>query len=913
MFKRTKLSACALLALGGAVGLSALPAYAQQETQRIEVTGSRIKRVDSEGVSPVDVITREQIERTGQPTAAEVLRNLPINTGSFGESFSNSFAPGAAGISLRGLGQKTTLVLINGRRTAGYGFAQNLQDTFVDLNAIPSSAVERIEILKDGASAIYGSDAIAGVVNVILRSDYRGAEVGGTIGSFEGKGDARMNAVFGYGDQARDKFNVFGAVDFYKRDLLLQKDTEFLKTRDFRGRAGGRNFQSLNGGGTWRQLSATGALTNTFRAISECPGFVLTGPQAVDAGLINPVGATNLAQAAATNTWCARDFNSQFTALPGTERLNAYLRGNFDVGPNLNVFSEVGYSHTVTEQTFQSTFFAGTTGLQQTSVGLRPFTYNVNFLPGVAGNPFATNARYTGVLNDFGTRDNEITSDATRLLLGAKYTFGSWSFESGFTTAQTKTESQNFNRLSLSGVSAAFGVPTTPQPPIPTSTATAYNLDRWSTNSAALRDSMQIDFPRQSTSKMTGFDTKADTQIGNLPGGPIGVALGVEYREESLKDRPDPAASSGQVLGQGITATDGSRKSAAAFVELSLPITKQLEAQLAARHDKYSDYGSSSTPKIGFKYKPVDGVLLRANWGKGFRAPTLPEISPSVATFFTTVIDPEDDTSRQISGVFAGNPNLKAETSESMTLGLVIEPTKDVSFGVSLYKLDWRNVVASRALQDIVDESCPTDSDGAFITPCPSTAAVVRDPTTNLIVIVNSNYQNLQQRVTSGIDLDGRISFSAPVGKVTLAADVTYIHSFKEDGVEYAGSNGGTNTIPRVRAGARINLDRGPWAFTLSGNYTHSVKQELLAASFFTNQDPRFQTGTMKPRVSSLTRFDFFTRYEFSKKFTISGSILNVLNKLPPYDPGFSSTSLHDFSLHDVRGRQYRISAKYVF
>ena len=142
--------------------------------QRVEITGSNIKRIDAETVAPVEVITREEIERSGQPTIADVLRNLPANTGgSFGESFSNSFAPGAAGISLRGLGQKTTLVLINSRRVTGYGFAQNLQDTFVDLNSIPSSAVERVEILKDGASAIYGSDAIAGVVNIIMRRDYQ--------------------------------------------------------------------------------------------------------------------------------------------------------------------------------------------------------------------------------------------------------------------------------------------------------------------------------------------------------------------------------------------------------------------------------------------------------------------------------------------------------------------------------------------------------------------------------------------------------------------------------------------------------------------------------------------------------------------------------------------------------------------
>ena len=185
MFRLKQVSRATLALFASGVALSAV-AQQQQSTQlqRVEVTGTNIKRIDAETVAPVEVITREQIARTGQPTVADVLRNLPANSGgSFGESFGNSFAPGAAGISLRGLGQKTTLVLLNGRRVAGYGFAQNLQDSFVDLNAIPSSAVERVEILKDGASAIYGSDAIAGVVNIILRRDFSGVEAslsGGT-------------------------------------------------------------------------------------------------------------------------------------------------------------------------------------------------------------------------------------------------------------------------------------------------------------------------------------------------------------------------------------------------------------------------------------------------------------------------------------------------------------------------------------------------------------------------------------------------------------------------------------------------------------------------------------------------------------------------------------------------------------
>ena len=204
------------------------PAPTQQQLERVTITGSNIRRTDQETVAPVEIITREQIERTGRPTVADVLRAIPSNTGgSFGESFSNSFAPGAAGISLRGLGQKTTLVLLNGRRVTGYGFAQNMQETFVDLNSDPCTAIERIEVLKDGASAIYGSDAIAGVVNIILRRDFKGIEVAGDVGFFEGANDYRASLVAGFGDLATQKFNVFGVFDYYKRDEMLLSDTKF--------------------------------------------------------------------------------------------------------------------------------------------------------------------------------------------------------------------------------------------------------------------------------------------------------------------------------------------------------------------------------------------------------------------------------------------------------------------------------------------------------------------------------------------------------------------------------------------------------------------------------------------------------------------------------------------------------------
>jgi iron complex outermembrane receptor protein len=925
-FQQRKIAAGIAYALGVTAALGAFPAAAQDV--RIEVTGTNIRRVDVETVSPVSIITREEITRTGMPTVAEVLRSLPANSGSYGESFTNSFAPGASAISLRGLGQKATLVLLNGRRVSGYGFAQNISDTFVDLNAIPSSAVERIEILNDGASAIYGSDALAGVVNVILRTNYTGLEGTGSVGWFEGKNDYRATLTGGTGNLAKDKYNVFGTLDYYKRDLVLMSDTDFGSSRDYRGEGGGRNQGSITTGGTWRQLTATGGLTNNYRAIADCAAngsTVMTGPEAVAAGLINvtpptpgvPGGqsaaayATSLAMAAATNTFCTRDINSGLTALPETERIGFLGRGTYQFSPDVQFYLEGAYSHNESFQVFTAPFY-GTTALQQTPAGLRPFTYNINFAPGVAGNPYSSNARFLGSFWDRGTRDAEITSDTFRVLAGAKYLVAGWDLDSAVGWSKNEVDANYTNRLSLSGTSAVFGVPTSPQPPVPLSTSSAYNLNQPSLTPQSVYERMRIDVTRKAESELFFVDTRATTEIQSwkLPGGPVGVAVGAEYRDESLKDTPDALAQAGEVLGQGITATDGSRQSYAAYAELALPITKQLEAQLALRYDHYSDYGSSTTPKVGVKWVPIKELLFRANWGKGFRAPTLPEISKSIATSFQLVIDPEDQQQRQVSAVSSGNEELKAEKSESAVIGFVLEPTTNTSFGMNYYWIDWKDRILRPSSQDVLNASCPNGGPG-----CPSIPGVVlRDPSNaNQVVTVFRSYENQASVKTTGVDFDARIRIPTDsYGRFVVRVNGAYLDRFEEDGVDYAGANDGSYTQPRVRGLFALDWDYGPWSATGRINYIHSYRQELLPASYRAVQNPEFQTGTYPNRVPSYTTVDLFGSYRINKNWSVSAAVLNVGDELPQYDPGFTTTELYDWSTFDIRGRQFRLSFTYA-
>jgi len=893
------------VAFGGIAVAStlALPAQAQQapapaqKLERVEITGSNIRRTDTETVQPVQIITREEIEKSGKPTVAEVLRDIPANIGgSFSEAFANSFAPGASGISLRGLGQKTTLVLINGRRVAGFGFAQNLQDTFVDLNSIPTSAVERIEVLRDGASAIYGSDAIAGVVNVILRRKFVGAEVGALYGHFNGENEYRVNAAIGAGE---GKFNAFGVIDFFKRGEIVLADTEHGKDRDYREFDGGRNAQSLTTGGTWRQLSATNGLLNNYKAISGCPADqVLTVPQAIDRGFILPTAAQASNPA---NTFCSGDINKYISALPETQRIGFLGRATYDASDTTQLYAELGLSHIETSQTFSPSFWSGTTGLTPTSAGLRPFAYNINFGPGISGNPFASNARLLGSLFEVPTRTNDITSDAYRILIGAKYSIGKWDLDSGVGYSRSEDGNENKNRLGLAAVSAMFGVPTTAQPPVPLSTRNVYNLDNPTANAQSLRDSLLVSFPRDATSELTFVDTKASTQFGSLPGGPIGLALGAEFRSEKLSDRPADIAKSGGILGQGITATTGSRDNYAAFAELALPVLKNVEAQAAVRYDHYSDFGSTTNPKLGLKFTPSKEFLIRANWGRGFRAPTLPEITPSVATFFTTVNDPvTGQNGINISGVFAGNPNLLPEKSRSANVGVVWEPTRNFNLGIDIYEISWTNIVRSPSFQSIVNAGDP--------------AKVIRDPNNNnQIVTVLSNYENQAKTLTRGLDFDSEVRWSTAIGRFAARLNATYVDTFEENGVESAGNNGGTNTIPRWKGNVALEWARGPLTIIGKANYIHSYTQLLVGASFFAPSDPRFQNGVYPLSVPSYTSYDLVGRYDVTKKLRVTATVQNLTNRKPPYDPGFSATYLYDFSIYDIRGRQFRIAANYAF
>jgi iron complex outermembrane recepter protein len=840
---------------------------AAPRTEKIEVVGSNIKRIDSEGVSAVQVITKTDIEATGKSTVAEVLRGISANSAnSLNEVFNNSFSPGAAGISLRGLGQKSTLVLLNGRRMAAYGFAQNLQDTYVDLNTIPSSAVERIEVLKDGASAVYGSDAIGGVVNVVLKSDYKGGELGASFGTSTegGMDETRLSGAIGFGTLQDNRWNILATVDFYKRDLLRATEREFVRDQDARRFPGG----GLN----W-------IISGAYRTVPRQPFPNCVG-QAIPGAGLNTSG-----------TVCAYNPAAFTTVFPETERLAILTRGTYEFSPTLTAFAEVAFSD---NKTFQIQTPAG---VSPTSVAYDPVTRGVRVinatLPvGNPSNPFTTPIGINYSFLDVGPRTSEIESKSHRLLAGLKGSAGAWDWEAGMLTSQNKVEQINYNRVDATRLLTAI-------------TNGSYNFLNPTAGSTTAND-LRLTITRASKSDLDSFDFKVSRELMRLSAGPVGFAAGIEHRRESIQDRPDAALLSGRVLGQGATATDGERDNTAVFVELAIPVTKELEVQVAGRQDRYSDFGTAFSPKAGFKWAPSRMFALRGSASRGFRAPTLPENANSSATFFTSVQDtlptsPNFNQFVSIAGVFAGNPNLKAERSTNLNLGVVFEPVSDVSFGLTWYDIKQTNVVSSSGFQFIVDN--PSLYPGQILRAADGT-----------LVAISDRFQNLSEVNTGGFDFDFRTSFKVDGwGKFTLSGDWVYVSKFKappaagEPLVDYVDANGyppsGGGT-PRYRGRLALGWDQGNWSTTLTRSYTHSWDQENVAVP------------PAQQRVGSYQQYDLFVAYNGFKNLRLTASIQNLMDAKPPYDPtgGGTGTSVqYDVTNHDLRGRYITLGAKYTF
>jgi len=918
MFKRTKVCTGLALAFGGTLAVSVAPALAQQTLERVEITGSNIRRVQSETASPVQVITRDDIERSGKATVGEYLQTLSAdNQGSIPSSFGNGFATGAQGVSLRGLGAGSTLVLLNGRRMAPYGLADDGQKVFTDLSTIPMEAVERVEVLKDGASAIYGSDAIAGVVNIILRKDFTGVVAKASYGrSRYIDGTTKKAAITaGAGDLNTDKFNIFFNLEAINADEIRYSD----RTREHIGRGDTRPFGyaqggsfftpagAITGGGTVAGSSKTGNVRvgTTYQSLPGCGTvFPTLSPQ-------DPGGG------------CIYDAQKEYVwLLPDQKSFNGFVRGTLRLANDYEAYAEFGYSKK--DSTFQTTpsGVSGAWGFPGGAVNASSGPGAVVLAPNHPDNvPGGNRLRYSAW--DVGPRVSFTNNEFYRGVAGLKGSAWGWDFDTAVLHSETQLVQDRTGFLRYSAVRAALGNPTP---------ALTWRIgDNANLNTAAVYAAISPTIQSTATSKMDVVDLKASRELMQLQGGPLALAVGGEFRRESSILTPTTFTDQGDIIGLGFSAYNGTRNLWAAYAEVLAPITKQIELSAAVRHDHYQGGLTSTTPKLGAKWTPIQMVAVRGTYAEGFRAPNPAESGTGGGlAAFTTAADPvrcpggtpapgatAADCAQQIAIITTPNPSLKPEKSKSYTLGIVLEPTSSTSVALDLWRIKRRDEINQiTAEQAIAGAGTVTRSDNNL----PGI------PNSGTLLAVAAPYTNSASTKVEGWDVDLKQRFNlGDAGKITGSLVWTRIRTWErieQDGtvLQFAGTHGNcdvTNCIgtPKDRFTLGVTYDRAAWSVTGLVNYIGSIKNVFEESD--TTCASHFADGRDAPNGCKIPAFwtlDVSGRWSPTKNMELFGSIQNLTDKVAPLDPTtYGAVNFNPLHASGAIGRYYTVGLKYKF
>lgn len=827
------------------------------------VTGTHIRGVSETG-SPILVMSKEAIDRTGYMTVQDVLKTVTANTGGgpSDEASQSSLDQGTnfnAGnsINLRGLGASSTLVLVNGRRQAGGG----LEGRFTDISSIPVAAINRIEILTDGASAIYGSDAVGGVVNIILQNDFEGAETRVRLGSADGGADEKLfSQLIG---TSWDGGNLMAAYQYSNRSSLAHDERDYAANSDKRP-LGGSNFSSYQ--------SSPGNILNPLTGL---PAYAI--PRGQDGTSLTPgdllPGIVNY-----QNAFEGVDL------VPTQESNGIFLAGSQKIGDRLTLNGEVRYNERHMErmniarsQTIRvpksNPFFVDPFGGSNTVFVSYSFAKDLGARP-----TFADTRTLTGTFG--GTLD-----------LG-----GEWQLDAYGAYSQEKIRWESRNLVSSPDLAKALA---------DTNPSTAFNPfgDGSFTNPATL-DSIRMTQYEKAVTKAWSGNATAQGPLAELPGGKLMLAVGADYRHE-YTDRLEAIyrRTGGRIE---IDPASVERNVSAGFVELQVPIVgeensrsgiQRLNLSLAGRYEDYSDFGSTFNPKFGLSWYPTESVQLRGTYGTAFRAPNLQDLnegSPLSPTSSALIIvrDPKSPTgTSKIVAIAGNNSDLKEETAKTWTTGIDFKPKGVPGLALSLtyFKVDYKNRIErggpATGPQDIFLEE---DRWGAIINRNPDLAtlqAICSSPTffgsltdclsSPLPAIVDGRVRNLGVVKVDGFDLNARYDWSTLVGDWGVSLGGTRLLSYKQATTETAPLIDILDTL-NAPLSRKIRAE-GSWYYnglsaTISSNYQNSYTDHR---------------STPTRKIDSLTTWDIRLAYRTGSEEGVDGTefalaVNNVFDKDPP-------------------------------
>ena len=947
-------SVVATALFGASAGAQQAPSVASgTELQEIVVTGSLIKRTDTETPAPVQVITAQDLKDSGYTEVSDVLRNLAANgSGTLNQGFGQAFAAGATGIALRGLSVGDTLTLIDDERMVAYPLADDGERSFVDVSAIPFNAIDTIEVLKDGGSALYGADAIAGVVNVKLKKSYVGSEFTVEAGSSQyGDGTTEHGGgIWGMGDLSADGYNVYVALDWHHTDKILGADrTGAFTTTDWSSLPGGMNTRP----------GAIGASSLIY-------------PDSVSGYLVNPTTTSGLPYAFLPGCdQASQNANKCTFPFPGVLQSPA---------TQINLLSKFtkalanGWTATVTGSIFDSSAQQIAPPPQQFGHALNNTFQEQGSIVNITGSPgqlFSTvvypvlSLPATSPLNPFGARANlvyafpdvgpyQIAVDTLtyRLFGNVKGTAAGWDVNGSVGVMYSSMTQKFFGSIYPGLAQAALD--------------SGSYVPGVSTNGQALFAPETSNHP-SSTLGVVGLN--GAHQLFEMPGGPLTLAVGGQYIHKALNVTDPPSVVSGAQEGL-IFYSVGSQDDTAGFLELQGKPIKQLEIDLGGRYDHYDTYGGSATPKIGIKFTPVEQFAIRGTWGKGFRAPSIAEAGTAGLAFGQgntndPVLCPGGVAnvkgtfnalcSYPAVGVNASNPALKAVKSTNATFGVIFEPFKAFNVSVDWYHIDLKDDIISASsagsfysADSVLVRGLPTQSAVCTATttggtPCPTATVTtpVGYPSYTLIPYVNAGSLK-----TSGYDLDLRSQFDlGDFGKLRAQLNYTYIAQYEliaNDTIfDLAGTHGpqsisGDTGNPRSRATASLTWETGPLSSTISVNYQSSFSI-IDPSSGYPNclsalkgRSPSAYGSAISSSVTTLpsqwysycavqhfTDVNFYASYAANDHLSFHGSITNLFNSQPPVDlqtyGGGAELAYTTLDQDGAVGRFFLVGATYKF
>lgn len=922
----------------------------------IVVTGSLLRRVDTETPSPVTVLNTEALDQRGIATIQEGLQRLASNNGpALTNSFSanGAFAAGASAVSLRGLSTNSTLVLFDGMRAAYYPLSDDGTRNFVDLNTIPDDIVDHIEVLRDGASSSYGADAIAGVVNVITKKNFQGV-AGRAEGGISSRGDGsqyRLSLTAGVGDLDDKGFNAYVSGFYFNSAQLKNNQRPYpFNTDDYRGVCaeicGPNNVvDGLDNDGNYPGFSPV--TTNTGANFFVRRASPIDGTQAGRYQLLNPavgclggpaysLGAADLADdPTVPSTVCQYDLTNLHGVInPDIERFGFSGRFTARVGDSSEVYAMFNFLQTkVAYDGLPSTIRAnapapffntrystsgnvaayGNNTILQLPVYVCPRTTlgactaaNGTLNP---NNPFAAegqNAAIIGRINN--STEYDITrTRAYRGAIGIKGQINdNWNYQVDATAMHMdlirKSDGYVYIQHLLDVVKDG-----------------SYNFVNPSANSQATLDYLMPTAKSTSTSDMVHVQANASGSLFDLPGGPLQVGFGISWRYEAINSpsiNSDVNGGTERYYRLNGFAVKGDRRVMSAFAEINAPIIDQAEVNLSGRYDRYSGGTDNFSPKVGVKVKPIQQVVLRGTYSKGFRIPSFGEANATFPTtgFVTNTSNLFNDAYLAAYGctvaTFAScpqyirqgsygqtslaNPDLKPEKSRSFTAGILVEPLRNVSFSVDYYNIKKTGAITTPDYSPALVAYYAGQAIPAGFTLTEDVPIAPGDTRKPRVAFVGAPFINANTIKSEGIDfavnatlpLTDTITFSTSLeGSYILKLSTEF-----PDGTvqRYDGTLGNFN----LTAGSGTPKWRGTWLnsldfgdFALTGTVNFFGGYDLSATDQGTDyKDCGLNDGSTPCRVDDYITFDLNAQVKLNEEFTFYANVLNVLDKMPPLD-----------------------------